>query len=189
MVKSDRWIAAMSREHSMIEPFEENQISGGVISYGLSSYGYDMRLGSHFMVARIQGQEVIDPKSADTLSWETVTGSEMIIQPGHHILGSSLEYFRIPRDVMGLVCGKSTYARSGLLINVTPLEPEWEGFLTIALFNTSHCPLKIYSGEGIAQVIFLGADGVCAVSYADRKGKYQGQTQITKSIVPQSDND
>ncbi len=183
MLKSDLWIAEMAECHSIIEPFEKKQVSQGVISYGPSSYGYDLRLSSQFLISGDEEHELIDPKNPETSSWVEKTVDELVIPPGTHVLGSSLEYFSIPRDVMGLVFGKSTYARSGLLINVTPLEPEWEGNITIALFNASRCSVKVYAGEGIAQVIFLGANEPCGTSYADRKGKYQSQKGVKRSFI------
>ena len=183
LLKSDLWIAEMAECHNIIEPFEKKQVSQGVISYGSSSYGYDLRLSSQFLIPGDEERELIDPKNPETSSWMEKTACELVISPGTHVLGSSLEYFRIPRDILGIVFGKSTYARSGLLINVTPLEPEWEGNITIALFNASRCSVKVYAGEGIAQVIFLGADELCSISYADRKGKYQSQKGVTKSII------
>jgi dCTP deaminase len=178
-VKSDRWIRKMAQEHRMIEPFSEKQVREGVISYGLSSYGYDMRLHDEFKIFRRGADGVIDPKNFNPELLEFHKGKECIIPPNSFVLARSLEYFRIPRSIITICLGKSTYARCGVIINVTPFEPEWEGFVTMEISNTSPLPAKIYSGEGIAQVLFLESDELCEVSYADKKGKYQKQTEMT----------
>ncbi|HOX27653.1 MAG TPA: dCTP deaminase [bacterium] len=183
MVKNDEWIRKMSGKGGMIEPFEPGQARDGVISYGVSSYGYDFRLSETFLVPVIGANEAIDPKNTAGASYEQVETSCFALAPGTCVLGKSVEYFRIPRDVLGLCTGKSTYARCGVLINITPLEPEWEGVVTISIANTSAAPVRLYANEGIAQVIFIAAESVCKTSYADRKGKYQGQKEIGKAKI------
>ncbi len=171
----------MALEHGMIEPFAEGESREGVISYGLSSYGYDMRISTHFKVYR--GEGVIDPKEARPDTFEDIEADVFELAPNSSVLARSIEYFRIPRDVVTIAFGKSTYARCGLIANITPFEPEWEGFVTISLTNTNTKPVKLYAGEGIAQVLFLGADEICERSYADKKGKYQAQKEITLSKI------
>lgn len=161
----------------MIKPFDDSSLRKGVISFGLSSYGYDMRISNEFKLFR--GKDIIDPKDIDPKNFMDFKGDFCIIPPNSFALGRSVEYFKIPRDVLAICVGKSTYARCGIIINVTPLEPEWEGYVTIEVSNTSPVPVKLYSNEGIAQVIFLGADSVCETSYQDRLGKYQAQKNIT----------
>ena len=178
-IKSDRWIRKMADEHGMIEPFEEGQVREGVISYGLSSYGYDMRVADEFRIFHNALSPVVDPKAFDDRSFVQYSGEACIIPPNSFALARSVEYFRIPRDVMTITVGKSTYARCGIITNVTPFEPEWEGYVTLEISNTTPLPAKVYSNEGIAQVLFFQADEPCEVSYADRKGKYQGQTGVT----------
>lgn len=179
-VKSDRWIRRMAQERGLIEPFVEAQKRDGVISYGLSSYGYDMRVGTRFKVSRPGGSGVMDPKQPAAGVFEDVHTDTFLEIPPHAIaLGQSVEYFRIPRNVVTTAFGKSTYARCGLVVNITPFEPEWEGFVTLEMSNTTPFPLRVYANEGIAQILFFESDEVCEVSYADRKGKYQGQTAIT----------
>ena len=178
-IKADRWIKKMALEHGMIEPFEGRQVREGVVSYGLSSYGYDIRVADEFKVFTNINSTVVDPKHFDPRSFIDVRSESCIIPPNSFALGRSLEYFRIPRKVLGLCIGKSTYARCGNVVNITPLECEWEGHLTIEISNTTPLPAKIYSNEGIAQVIFLESEQVCEVSYADRGGKYQFQRGIT----------
>lgn len=178
MVKNDRWIRDMASK-GMIEPFNQNQVRGGVISYGVSSYGYDMRITDEFKIFTNINNTVVDPKSFDPKSFVDFKGSECIIPPNSFVLGQSVEYFRIPRDVLVICLGKSTYARCGLVVNVTPLEPEWEGHVTIEISNTTPLPAKLYANEGIAQLIFLGGSEVCETSYADKSGKYQAQKGIT----------
>lgn len=182
-VKSDRWIRRMSLEAGMIEPFEERQVAEGVVSYGLSSYGYDLRIADEFEIFTNINTTVVDPKRFDPKSLSKYKGECCIIPPNSFALGRSLEYFRIPRNVITLCVGKSTYARCGIITNVTPFEPEWEGYVTLEISNTTPLPAKVYAGEGIAQVLFFEADEVCEVSYADKKGKYQRQKRITVARV------
>lgn len=183
MIKSDRWIRMMAKEQRMIEPFADRQINRGVISFGVSSYGYDLRVADEFKIFTNVNSSIVDPKSFDERAFVDFKGGVCIIPPNSFALGRSVEYFRIPREVMTLCVGKSTYARCGIVINVTPLEPEWEGYVTLEISNTSSLPAKIYANEGIAQVIFLEADEPCEVSYADKAGKYQKQTGITPPRV------
>jgi len=171
----------MALHHKMITPFVENQTDKTVISYGVSSYGYDMRLADEFKVFCKNKNSVSDPKIVNPNSFKEYKGSVCVIPPNSFILGRSYEYFRIPRKVLSVCFGKSTYARNGVLVNVTPLEPEWEGYVTISISNTSPVPVKVYAFEGIAQVLFLESDSSCAVSYADKKGRYQAQKKITVS--------
>lgn len=178
MVKNDRWIKEMALK-GMIEPFNKKQVRKGVISYGVSSYGYDMRIGDEFKIFTNINNTVVDPKNFDPKSFVDYKGDVCIIPPNSFVLASSLEYFRIPRDVLVICLGKSTYARCGLVVNVTPLEPEWEGHVTIEISNTTPLPAKIYANEGIAQLIFLQAAELCEVSYKDKAGKYQAQKGIT----------
>ena len=182
MVKNDQWIRSMA-EKGMIKPFNRKQIKKGVISYGVSSYGYDMRVADEFKVFSNISSTLIDPKNLDKNNFTNVRRSECIIPAHSFILARSLEYFKIPREVLVVCLGKSTYARCGVFINVTPLEPEWEGYVTISISNTSPLPVKIYSKEGIAQLLFLEGVEVCARSYADKKGKYQAQKKITLSKI------
>ncbi|HHW20452.1 dCTP deaminase [Thermodesulfovibrio thiophilus] len=177
MVRNDRWIKQMARK-GMIEQFEEGLVREGVISYGVSSYGYDMRVADEFKIFTNINNTVVDPKNFDPKSFVEIKGNVCIIPPNSFALARSVEYFRIPRDVLVICIGKSTYARCGIIVNVTPLEPMWEGFLTIEISNTTPLPAKIYANEGIAQLIFLKAEEECEVSYADRKGKYQAQQGI-----------
>ncbi len=178
MVKNDRWIREMAKE-GMIEPFNENQVRKGVISYGVSSYGYDMRVSDEFKIFTNVNATIVDPKSFDLQSLVDFKGAECIIPPNSFALARSVEYFRIPRDVLVICLGKSTYARCGIVVNVTPLEPEWEGHVTIEISNTTPLPAKIYANEGIAQLIFLSSEEVCQISYKDKTGKYQAQKGIT----------
>jgi dCTP deaminase len=177
-IKSDRWIKRMALDKGMIEPFEERQFRSGVISYGLSSYGYDLRIADSFKIFTNVFNTVVDPKAFDSRSFVDFQGEVCVIPPNSFALGRSIEYFRIPRDVMTLCVGKSTYARCGIITNVTPFEPEWEGFVTLEISNTTPLPARIYANEGIAQVLFFESDEACAVSYADRQGKYQAQQGI-----------
>ncbi|GAB4539083.1 MAG: dCTP deaminase [Thermodesulfovibrionia bacterium] len=178
MVKNDRWIREMAKK-GMIKPFVEDQVREGVISYGISSYGYDMRVGDEFKIFTNINATVVDPKRFDPLSFVDFKGDVCIIPPNSFALASSVEYFKIPRDVIVVCLGKSTYARCGIVVNVTPLEPEWEGHVTIEVSNTTPLPARIYANEGIAQLIFLGAEEACLRSYADKTGKYQAQRGIT----------
>jgi dCTP deaminase len=180
-IKSDRWIRRMATEHRMIEPFADDQIREGVISYGVSSYGYDMRVAPEFKIFTNALSAIVDPKAFDPKSFVEFTGPTCIVPPNSFALARSIEYFRIPRNVLTICVGKSTYARCGIITNVTPFEPEWEGFVTLEISNTTPLPARIYANEGIAQVLFFTADegDECAVSYADKKGKYQAQRGIT----------
>ena len=182
-LKSDNWIKKMALEHQMIEPFVERQtkISGEhqIISYGVSSYGYDVRSANEFKIFTNINSAVVDPKNFDPASFVDVTTDVCIIPPNSFVLARTVEYFRIPRDVLVICLGKSTYARCGIIVNVTPLEPEWEGHITLEFSNTTNLPAKIYANEGVAQLLFLEADEPCEVSYKDRNGKYQGQQGVT----------
>ena len=178
-IKSDKWIKKMALDHGMIEPFEDRQVRAGVISYGLSSYGYDIRVADEFKVFTNINSTVVDPKNFDARSFVDVKADVCIIPPNSFALAKTVEYFRIPRDVLTVCVGKSTYARCGLIVNVTPFEPEWEGFVTLEISNTTPLPAKVYANEGISQVLFFQSDEVCEVSYADKKGKYQGQRGLT----------
>jgi dCTP deaminase len=177
-IRSDKWIRKMALEHNMIEPFVENQVRQGVISYGLSSYGYDIRVANEFKIFTNVFSVTVDPKNFDTKSMVDFNGDVCIIPPNSFALARTVEYFRIPRDTLTICVGKSTYARCGIIVNVTPFEPEWEGYVTLEISNTTPLPAKIYANEGIAQVLFFQGDEVCEVSYADRKGKYQKQQGI-----------
>lgn len=179
MIKNDRWIRRMALEQKMIEPFEEKQVREGKISYGVSSYGYDMRITDEFKIFTNVHNTIVDPKGLDTKSFVDFRGDVCIIPPNSFALAKSLEYFRIPRNVMTVCIGKSTYARCGIIVNVTPLEPEWEGFVTLEISNTTPLPVKVYANEGIAQVLFFESDEEPEVSYKDKKGKYQAQQTIT----------
>src|SRR5213595_3859798 len=180
-IKSDRWIRKMAVEHRMIEPFEDRQVRAGVVSYGLSSYGYDIRVADEFKVFTNINSTVVDPKNFDARSFVDIRTDVCIVPPNSFALARTVEYFRIPRDVLTICVGKSTYARCGLIVNVTPFEPEWEGFVTLEISNTTPLPARIYANEGIAQVLFFTADegDECEISYKDKKGKYQAQTGIT----------
>jgi dCTP deaminase len=177
-VKNDRWIRKMAIEHEMILPFEEKQIREGVISYGLSSYGYDLRVADEFKIFTNVNSTIVDPKKFDERSFVEFRGPACIVPPNSFALARSVEYFRIPRDVLTICVGKSTYARCGIIVNVTPLEPEWEGFVTLEISNTTPLPARVYSNEGLCQIIFLGSDELCEISYKDKKGKYQAQQGI-----------
>lgn len=166
-------------EKGMIEPFNKEQIREGVISYGISSYGYDMRIADEFKIFTNINNTIVDPKGFDIKSFIDFKGDVCIVPPNSFVLGRSVEYFRIPREVLVICLGKSTYARCGIVINVTPLEPEWEGYVTIEISNTSPLPAKIYANEGIAQLLFVEGSEVCKKSYADKAGKYQAQKGIT----------
>jgi dCTP deaminase len=178
-IKADRWIKRMALERGMIEPFEDRQVRQGVISYGLSSYGYDIRVADEFKVFTNINSTVVDPKNFDARSFVDLKTDVCIIPPNSFALAKTVEYFRIPRDVLTVCVGKSTYARCGLIVNVTPFEPEWEGFVTLEISNTTPLPAKIYANEGIAQVLFFQSDEACEVSYADKQGKYQKQQGLT----------
>ena len=178
-IKADTWIKRMASEHGMIEPFVEEQVRDGVVSYGVSSYGYDIRVADEFKVFTNINTTVIDPKSFDPRSFVDLKAPVCIVPPNSFALARTVEYFRIPRDVLTVCLGKSTYARCGIIVNVTPFEPEWEGTATLEISNTTPLPAKIYANEGIAQVLFFQSDEPCARSYADKKGKYQGQQVVT----------
>jgi len=177
-LQPDHWIRKMAYEHGMIEPFVDTQVRKGVISYGVSSYGYDVRVANEFKIFTNVFSAIVDPKNFDTRSMIDFTGDVCIIPPNSFALARTVEYFRIPRNVLTVCLGKSTYARCGIIVNVTPFEPEWEGFVTLEISNTTPLPAKIYANEGLAQVLFFIADEECTTSYADKKGKYQGQQEI-----------
>jgi len=178
-IKADRWIKKMALEHGMIEPFEDRQVRQGVISYGLSSYGYDIRVADEFKVFTNINSTVVDPKNFDARSFVDVKADICIIPPNSFALAKTVEYFRIPRDVLVICLGKSTYARCGIIVNVTPLEPGWEGHVTLEFSNTTPLPAKVYANEGACQFLFLQGNEPCEVSYADRAGKYMGQKGVT----------
>lgn len=186
-IRSDKWIQRMVKEYGMIEPYEPDQVrhdgDGKMISYGTSSYGYDVRCSHEFKIFTNINSAIVDPKNFSEASFVDVTSDVCIIPPNSFALARTVEYFRIPRNVLTICLGKSTYARCGIIVNVTPLEPEWEGHVTLEFSNTTPLPAKIYANEGVAQMIFLEADEVCQVSYKDRKGKYQGQQGVTLPIA------
>jgi dCTP deaminase len=177
-LKPDHWIRRFAREYGMIEPFEDHQVRDGVISYGLSSYGYDIRVADEFKIFTNVFSAVVDPKHFNPKSMVDFKGDVCVIPPNSFALARTVEYFRIPRTVLTVCLGKSTYARCGIIVNVTPFEPEWEGFVTLEISNTTPLPARIYANEGIAQVLFFEADEVCEISYGDKKGKYQKQQSI-----------
>jgi dCTP deaminase len=177
-IKSDRWIRKMAVERDMINPFSEKQVGAGVISYGLSSYGYDLRVADEFKIFTNINATMVDPKNFDERSFVSVRSDCAIIPPNSFALARSIEYFKIPRDILTICVGKSTYARCGIIVNVTPFEPEWEGFVTLEISNTTPLPAKIYANEGLCQILFFQSDEQCETSYADRKGKYQAQKGI-----------
>lgn len=182
-IKSDNWIRRMAAEHGMIEPFAPNQIreneKGKIISYGTSSYGYDVRCSTEFKVFTNINSAIVDPKNFDNTSFVDLNSDVCIIPPNSFVLARTVEYFRIPRNVLTICLGKSTYARCGIIVNVTPLEPEWEGHVTLEFSNTTPLPAKIYANEGVAQMLFFESDDICDVSYRDRGGKYMGQIGVT----------
>jgi len=178
MIKSDRWIRRMAQEHDMINPYSEKQVSEGVISFGVSSYGYDLRVADEFKIFTNVNSTIVDPKQFDERSFVTVNSDVAIIPPNSFALARSVEYFKIPRNVLTICVGKSTYARCGIIVNVTPFEPEWEGFVTLEISNTTPLPAKIYANEGLCQILFFQSDEMCETSYKDRKGKYQAQKGI-----------
>ncbi len=182
-IKSDRWIREMAHEKKMIEPFEEYQVGAvndrRVISYGTSSYGYDVRCAADFKIFTNINSAIVDPKGFDELSFVDKSSDICVIPPNSFALARTIEYFRIPRNILTVCLGKSTYARCGIIVNVTPLEPEWEGHVTLEFSNTTPLPAKIYANEGAAQMIFFESDEVCETSYLDRHGKYQGQKGVT----------
>lgn len=177
-LKPDSWIVKMAKEQNMIEPFVEDQVRQDVISFGVSSYGYDIRVADEFKIFTNVYSAVVDPKAFDNSSMVDYKGDICTIPPNSFALARTVEYFRIPREVLTVCVGKSTYARCGIIVNVTPFEPEWEGFVTLEISNTTPLPARIYANEGIAQVLFFEADEPCQVSYADKKGKYQKQERI-----------
>ncbi len=179
MILSDKWIRETAQDHKMIEPFVEKQTRENMISYGLSSYGYDARVGNEFKIFTNVDSAVVDPKNFSDKSFVTRETDVCIIPPNSFVLAHTVEYFRIPRDVLVICLGKSTYARCGLIVNVTPLEPEWEGHVTIEISNTTPLPAKVYANEGICQFLFFKGNEPCETSYADRSGKYMGQTGVT----------
>lgn len=182
-IKSDKWIRRMVQEHGMIEPFESDQIrqknDQRIVSYGTSSYGYDIRCSDEFKLFTNINSTIVDPKNFDSNSFIDVKSDVCIIPPNSFALARTVEYFRIPRNVLTICLGKSTYARCGIIVNVTPFEPEWEGYVTLEFSNTTPLPAKIYANEGVAQVIFFESDEICETSYKDRGGKYQGQQGVT----------
>jgi len=178
-VLSDKWIRKMASEHNMISPFEDKQIRGSKISFGLSSYGYDARVSNEFKIFTNVNSEIVDPKNFKASNFVTKNVSECIIPPNSFVLASTVEYFKIPKDVLVVCLGKSTYARCGIIVNVTPLEPGWEGHVTLEFSNTTPLPAKIYANEGVAQFIFLKGNETPETTYSDRNGKYMGQTGVT----------
>jgi dCTP deaminase len=182
-IKSDKWIKKMSQEHSMIEPFETGQVKVAnnekIVSYGTSSYGYDVRCADEFKIFTNINSSIVDPKNFDDKNFVDFKGDVCIIPPNSFALARTVEKFKIPRDVLVVCLGKSTYARCGIIVNVTPLEPEWEGYVTLEFSNTTPLPAKIYSNEGVAQMLFFQSDEQCETSYADKGGKYQGQEGVT----------
>ena len=186
-LQSDRWIRKMAEEEGMIEPFIDRQVKNvnddKIVSFGLSSYGYDLRVGNKFKVFTNVHNTIVDPKDFKDDAFVDIEADYCIIPPNSFALAMSVEYFRIPRDILTLCIGKSTYARCGIIVNVTPFEPEWEGYVTLEISNTTPLPAKIYANEGLAQVLFYKADGICETSYADREGKYMNQTEITVPIT------
>lgn len=177
-LKPDHWIRKMALEKRMIEPFADSQVRDGVISFGVSSYGYDIRVADEFKIFTNVYSAVVDPKNFDPKSMVDFKGDVCVIPPNSFALARTVEYFRIPRNVLTVCVGKSTYARCGIIVNVTPFEPEWEGYVTLEISNTTPLPARIYANEGIAQVLFFEADELCQVSYADKRGKYQKQESI-----------
>jgi len=181
-IKSDKWIIEQAKK-GMIEPFADRQVRKGVISYGVSSYGYDMRIADEFKIFTNVNNTIVDPKNFSDKNYVDFKGDVCIIPPNSFVLAKSIEYFRIPRNILTICVGKSTYARCGLIVNVTPFEPEWEGYVTIEISNSTPIPAKIYANEGIAQVLFLESDEECLISYADKKGKYQKQIELTTAKI------
>lgn len=187
-IKSDRWIARMAKKQDMISPFESNQVRYNsnqerIVSYGTSSYGYDVRCADEFKIFTNINSSVVDPKNFDANSFVDFKGEICVIPPNSFALARTIEYFKIPRNILTVCLGKSTYARCGIIVNVTPLEPEWEGHVTLEFSNTTPLPAKIYAHEGVAQMLFFESDEVCQTSYADRKGKYQGQRGVTLPVT------
>jgi dCTP deaminase len=177
-IKPDHWIRRMAKEHGMIEPFVEASVRKDVVSYGVSSYGYDIRVSNEFKIFTNVNSAIVDPKNFVSDSFVDFVGDVCIVPPNSFVLSRTVEHFRIPRDVLAICLGKSTYARCGIAVTITPLEPGWFGYLTLEISNMTPLPAKVYANEGIAQLLFLGGDGECEVSYADKKGKYQGQVGV-----------
>jgi dCTP deaminase len=177
-IKSDRWIRKMAVEQDMINPFSEKQVREGVISFGLSSYGYDLRVADEFKIFTNVNSTIVDPKNFDERSFVSIQTDVALIPPNSFALARSVEYFKIPRDVLTICVGKSTYARCGIIVNVTPFEPEWEGFVTLEISNTTPLPARIYANEGLCQILFFQSNEICETSYKDKSGKYQGQKGI-----------
>jgi dCTP deaminase len=177
-IKSDRWIRKMAREYGMIDPYNDRQVREGVISYGVSSYGYDLRVADEFKIFTNVNSAIVDPKKFDERSFIDVRADSVLIPPNSFALARPVEYFKIPRDVLTICVGKSTYARCGIIVNVTPFEPEWEGFVTLEISNTTPLPAKVYSNEGLCQILFFQSDEQCETSHKDKVGKYQKQTGI-----------
>ena len=177
-VKNDRWIRRMALEHEMINPFADRQVREGVISYGVSAYGYDLRVADEFKIFTNVNSTIVDPKHFDERSFVEFNGPVCIVPPHSFARARSVEYFKLPRTVITICVGKSTYARCGIIVNVTPLEPEWEGFVTLEISNTTPLPARVYSNEGLCQIVFFESDELCEVSYKDKKGKYQAQQGI-----------
>ena len=184
-IKSDRWIEKMSKECGMIQPFEKNKVKNSEISFGLSSFGYDIRVSDEYKIFTNINNSIVDPKNFDSNSFVDYKGDICIVPPNSFALARSIEYFKIPRNVLTICVGKSTYARCGIIVNVTPFEPEWEGYVTLEISNTTPLPAKIYSNEGLCQVLFFESDEECQNSYKDKSGKYQGQRGIT---IPRIDS-
>jgi dCTP deaminase len=182
-VLPDRWIREMAKKHHMIQPYADLRPRSGKISFGASSYGYDYRLSDEYKIPDFAKSANLDPKKMERVQFRDHRGRYCWIPPNSYVLGRSLEYFKIPRDVIAICQGKSTYARCGVIVNVTPLEPEWEGFITLSIVNAIPIPVKVYSREGIGQIVFIRAEGACEISYSDRKGKYQAQKQIRMAKV------
>ena len=182
-VLSDKWIREMAKNHDMINPFEDKQVRGNKISFGLSSYGYDARVSNEFKIFTNVNSEIVDPKNFKQSNFVSKNSDECIIPPNSFVLASTVEYFKIPKDILVICLGKSTYARCGVIVNVTPFEPEWEGYVTLEISNTTPLPAKIYSNEGLCQVLFFQSDEDCLVSYKDKKGKYQKQSGITLPLI------
>ena len=185
-IKSDNWIKKMSLMEDMISPFSDEQIKSGAISYGLSSYGYDIRVSDEYKIFTNVNNSIVDPKHFDAKSFIDYKGDVCIVPPNSFALARSVEYFRIPRDVLTICVGKSTYARCGIIVNVTPFEPEWEGYVTLEISNTTPLPAKIYSNEGLCQVLFFQSDEECLISYKDKEGKYQKQSGITLPLIKET---
>lgn len=182
-VKADSWIKKMALEHEMIKPFADRQVRKGVISYGLSAYGYDMRIGQQFKIFNGKNCDILSAKESPEQNFTEFAGKECVVPPQSFVLGQTVEYFKIPRNIITICFGKSTYARCGIFVNVTPFEPEWEGYATIAISNPTFKPVKIFAEEGIAQLLFLESDQPCEISYKDKKGKYQSQQKITEAKI------